>query len=84
MKKNNTLFGLPEKIKFCKKCVISNQRPSSTIEFKHQKNSKKKVISFNKKNICSACQYNEIKQNIDWFEREEKLIKLCEKTFAHA
>ncbi len=79
MKKNKTLFGLPEKIKFCKQCVISNQRPNSTIEFKHQKNSKKKVISFNKKNICSACQYNEIKQNIDWFEREEKLIKLCEK-----
>ena len=79
MKKNKILFGLPEKIKFCKKCVISNQRPSSTIEFKHQKNSKKKVISFNKKNICSACQYNQIKQNIDWSEREEKLIKLCEK-----
>ena len=25
-------YGLPSKVKFCKKCVISNQRPSSTIE----------------------------------------------------
>ena len=28
-------FGLPKDIKFCKKCVISNQRPNSTIEFKN-------------------------------------------------
>ena len=30
----NSFFGLPEEVKFCKKCVISNQRPSSTVEFK--------------------------------------------------
>ena len=27
-------YGLPSDIKFCKSCVISNQRPSSTIELK--------------------------------------------------
>ena len=27
-----SLFGLPEAVKFCEKCVISNQRPSSTVE----------------------------------------------------
>ena len=26
-------FGLPREVKFCKKCVVSNQRPNSTIEF---------------------------------------------------
>lgn len=26
--------------KFCKKCVISNQRPSSTVEFKSDKGEK--------------------------------------------
>ena len=34
MNKNNSLFGMPEIVIFCEKCVISNQRPSSTIEFK--------------------------------------------------
>ena len=26
-------FGLPSDVAFCKSCVISNQRPSSTVEF---------------------------------------------------
>ena len=26
-------YGLPPNVEFCKKCVISNQRPSSIIEF---------------------------------------------------
>ena len=30
-------LGLPKKILYCKKCVISNQRPSSTVEFKSKK-----------------------------------------------
>ena len=37
-----TFFGLPFEVKFCKKCVISNQRPNSEIEFKHNKYTKKK------------------------------------------
>ena len=41
---NKVFYGLPENIKFCKSCVISNQRPSSTIEFKHLKNEKKQTI----------------------------------------
>ena len=41
------MYGLPQKVKFCKKCVISNQRPSSAIEFKASENDKKQVINFN-------------------------------------
>ncbi len=44
MEKNNNLeayYGLPQEVKFCTKCVMSNQRPASTIEFKHTTNSKK-------------------------------------------
>jgi len=41
MSKLEAYYGLPEEIKFCKKCVISNQRPSSTIEFKNEKEEKK-------------------------------------------
>ena len=37
-----TLFGLPKKVLFCKKTLISNQRPNSAIEFKHNSQSKKK------------------------------------------
>ena len=60
-------YGLPEKVIFCKKCVISNQRPSSTIEFKHKRNDKKETISFDDEGICSACRYNEIKNKlINW------------------
>ena len=31
--KNNIKHGLPEDVIFCKKCVMNNQRPSSSREF---------------------------------------------------
>ena len=75
--KKEVKYGLPSEVKFCKKCVISNQRPSSTVEFKNTKGEIKKVINFDEKGICSACVYHEEKeQGIDWGEREEKLIEL--------
>ena len=40
--KLKTLYGLPEKVVFCKKTLISNQRPNSAIEFLHNKDTKKK------------------------------------------
>ena len=78
MSKNlEALYGLPSEVKFCKKCIISNQRPSSTIEFKNEKGEKKKVINFNEEGICSACVYHEEKEKgINWNEREDKLEKL--------
>jgi N-acetyl sugar amidotransferase len=73
-----TLFGLPREVKFCSKCVISNQRPNSSIEFKN-KNQKKIGIQFDKNNICSACNYHEIKKKIDWDKRDKMLKKLLSK-----
>jgi hypothetical protein len=35
-----TKYNLPSKIIFCKKCVMSNQRPSSISEFFHTKERK--------------------------------------------
>lgn len=73
-------FGLPPEVKFCKKCVISNQRPSSTVEFRSKQNDKKEVIDFDENNICSACRYHEKKEiNIDWDERDALLRRLCDK-----
>ena len=73
-------YGLPREIKFCYKCCISNQRPNSTIEFKHNKNSKKKTINFDSDNICDACRISEMKKSqIDWDKREYELNQLCNK-----
>ncbi len=65
MKKRITLdFELHKKRKpiiFCKKCVISNQRPR---------------ITFDENGICSACNYVEEKKKIDWDKRESELLRL--------
>ncbi len=72
-------YGLPSDIKFCSKCVMSNQRPASAIEFKHTKNSKKTTLNFDENGICDACNTATVKDNIDWGMREEELVKLLDK-----
>ncbi len=69
-------FGLPEKVIFCKKCVISNQRPSSTVEFKSKQDEKKQTINFDENGVCDACRYAEEKENINWQERDVSLEQL--------
>ena len=44
--KLKTLYGLPNKVIFCKKTLISNQRPNSAIEFRNSINSKKKNFKY--------------------------------------
>ena len=73
------MYGLPKEVKFCSKCLMSNQRPNSAIEFNHNINSKKETISFDEKNICDACRANSKKDEIDWGLREKELIKLLDK-----
>ena len=34
--KLEAFFGLSKEVKFCKRCLISNQRPSSSVEFKNK------------------------------------------------
>jgi len=77
---NTSYFGLPSKVLFCKHCVISNQRPSSTVEFKHTKDDKKSTIGFDDDGVCDACRYQEIKAaQIDWERRENALIETLAK-----
>ncbi|QWE08962.1 N-acetyl sugar amidotransferase [Polynucleobacter ibericus] len=74
-----SLFGLPEEVVFCKHCVISNQRPSSTVEFKHKQDEKKATIGFDDQGVCDACRYHEIKEKqISWEKREQALIALLD------
>ena len=63
---------------FCKKCVISNYRPSSVVEFENKKSDKKPYITF-KNGVCSACIFKEIKEQINWQERRNELELLCDK-----
>jgi len=58
------LDNRPKEVRFCKRCVISNQRPRITID---------------EEGICSACRYTEEKQNsIDWEARKNQLKELCD------
>lgn len=72
-------YGLPTEVKFCKKCVMSNQRPASAVEFKHTKDSKKITMHFDEEGICDACRTSEVKESIDWKSREDELLKLLDK-----
>jgi N-acetyl sugar amidotransferase len=73
-------YGLPKQVRFCRRCVISNQRPSSTVEFKNTKQAKKETIAFDEEGVCAACRYADIKETgIDWAKREQELIALCDK-----
>lgn len=83
-KKNSShldvLYGLPRTVVYCKRCVISNQRPNSAVEYKHTKESKKLTINFDENGVCDACVFAERKRSsIDWLDRERQLIELCDK-----
>jgi len=74
------LYGLPTKVSYCRRCVISNQRPNSAIEYKHTKGTKKATIQFNESGVCDACIFASRKNNdINWAERERVLRELCDK-----
>ena len=63
--RNLKLIDPNKKIVFCKKCVVSNQRPR---------------LLFNEEGVCAACLFSEYKKNqIDWDKRENELKKLCDK-----
>ena len=74
------MYGLPLDVKFCTRCVISNQRPRSTVEFKSTKDEKKETVAFGEDGVCDACRYAELKKTkIDWKKRENELRALCDK-----
>ena len=77
--KSEIKYGLPEKVLFCKRCVISNQRPASSIEFKHNINRKHRTMNIDEEGICDACRYAEEKEKIDWAAREKELVELLDK-----
>ncbi|MBW3600795.1 MAG: N-acetyl sugar amidotransferase [Planctomycetes bacterium] len=72
-------YGLPQEVKHCKRCVVSNQRPSSTPEFRNSPDRKIGTISFDNNGVCDACRFAEVKEGLDWEARERELWELCDK-----
>ena len=54
------LLNQPKEIKFCKRCVMSNQRPR---------------IYFDSDGVCGGCRNNQFfKETVDWNKRDEDQI----------
>ena len=77
--KLETYYGLPEEVVFCKNCVISNQRPASTPEFKNSPDRKIGTMAIGEDGICDSCHFAETKQLIDWESREKELVALLDR-----
>lgn len=74
------LYGLPSEIRFCKTCVISNQRPNSTVEFANRPDSEKTSIRISDAGICDACRVAAAKRAvIDWDARRAELAELADR-----
>jgi N-acetyl sugar amidotransferase len=69
-------YGLPETVRWCVRCVMSNQRPSSEVEHTHTAQTKKRTLHIDEDGVCDACRVAEQKQAINWPERERELTDL--------
>lgn len=74
-----TYYGLPKEVTFCKRCVMSNQRPSSYPEFRHTIDRKTPTLHIDEEGVCDACRYAEKKEQINWEARERELVMLLDR-----
>ena len=74
-----TRYGLPEEVVFCKRCTLSNQRPTSTPEFINTPDRIIKTLHIDEEGVCDPCRYLEQKENINWDQREKELLFLLDK-----
>ncbi len=74
------MYGLPKVVKFCKRCVISNQKVTPSIVTSDSRNSIKNTLYFDEEDICEPCRmHEEFDHTINWEERELELKKLLDK-----
>ncbi len=77
---SNAKYGLPEEVRFCRLCVMSNQRPASVPEFQHTpERDGAKYMHIDEEGVCDACRHAERKTSIDWSKREEDLLRLLDR-----
>ena len=80
MKTPEAYYGLPSEVKFCKKCVISNQRPNAANEFRYSPKTEKDNTKISDDGVCEACKYAEMKENeFDWKKRGKVLQEICDR-----
>lgn len=72
-------YGLPQQVLFCKRCVMSNQRPSSYPEFKHTRSRLTPTLHIGEDGVCDACRVADRKSDIDWEDREKQLWRLLDR-----
>ena len=72
-------YGLPAEVVFCRRCVMSNQRPSSYPEFRHTIDRRTPTLQIDRDGVCDACRYAERKPVIDWEAREKDLLGLLDR-----
>ena len=75
----NAYYGLPQKVTYCRRCVMTNQRPSSYPEFRHTSKRRTPTLHIDEQGICDACHFADQKEGIDWEAREKDLLRLLEK-----
>lgn len=69
----DVFYGLPAEVLFCRKSLISNQRPNSAVEFKHTRDSRKSTVHFDEQGVSDAWHVTQRKKQIDWTARREEL-----------
>ncbi len=75
----NSLFGLPEEVKFCKNCVESNQRFMGSAQLNIKKDDTKEGVDFDDEGVCLSCRYFEKKEKFNWNDREKELKDILNK-----
>ena len=72
-------YGLPREVRFCTRCVIPNQRPTTTLEVQHDRQQAKPTTTFDEDGVCDACRWAEMKETeIEWSRREQELHQLLD------
>lgn len=76
-------YGLPRQVVFCRRCVMPNQRPCSSVEYRHTARQKHRTLHFDEEGVCDACRVAELKERIDWKQREQELLQLLDRHRRH-
>lgn len=72
-------YGLPPLVKFCRSCVISNQRAAPSVVAQDRPESTKDTVPFSDDDLCEPCRIVGEKGEIDWPRRAAQLEALLDK-----
>ena len=74
------MHNLPLEVKWCSKCLMSNQRPCSFPEHLHRPGrAGAKYLTIGDDGVCDACRFAERKAvAINWSARETELLRLLD------